>query len=150
MTNFRVQNLRFKSQPIALHPIGYVERDEGDAGLSGEELRARPIRIVLDPALADGLMGLGPGSDVVVFFYFHQSTGYKLQLHPRGDPNRPLRGVFATRSPRRPNPIGMTTVRVRRVDGHVLEIVGLDALDGSPVLDIKPYAQPFDAPYSDA
>jgi tRNA-Thr(GGU) m(6)t(6)A37 methyltransferase TsaA len=148
MTNLRLQNLRFKSQPITLHPIGHVERDEGDAELSGEELRARPIRIVLDPALADGLMGLGPGSDVVVLFYFHQSTGYKLQLHPRGDPSRPLRGVFATCSPRRPNPIGMTTVRVRRIEGHVLEVVGLDALDGSPVLDIKVHASNFTAPYS--
>jgi tRNA-Thr(GGU) m(6)t(6)A37 methyltransferase TsaA len=148
MTNLRLQNLRFKSRPITLHPIGHVERDEGDAELSGEELRARPIRIVLDPALADGLMGLGPGSDVVVLFYFHQSTGYKLQLHPRGDPSRPLRGVFATCSPRRPNPIGMTTVRVRRIEGHVLEVVGLDALDGSPVLDIKVHASNFAAPYS--
>ncbi len=148
MKNLGLQNLQSKSQPITLHPIGHVERDEGDAGLSGEELRARPARIVIDPALTEGLMGLGPGSDVVVLFCFHRSTGYELQLHPRGDPGRPLRGVFATRSPRRPNPIGMTTVRVRRIEGHVLEVVGLDALDGSPVLDIKVHASNFAAPYS--
>lgn len=148
MADLRLQDPRFKSQLITLHPIGHVERDEGDAGLSGEELRARPARIVIDPALTEGLMGLGPGSDVVVLFYFHRSTGYELQLHPRGDPSRPLRGVFATCSPRRPNPIGMTTVRVRRIEGHVLEVVGLDAMDGSPVLDIKVHASNFAAPYS--
>ena len=130
-----------------LHPIGRVERDGGDQGLVGDALRARPARIVLDPALAEGLMGLEPGSDAVVLFYFHQSTGYDLQLHPRGDPSRPLRGVFSTRSQYRPNPIGLTVVRVQHVEDHVLEVVGLDALDGSPVLDIKTYASYFDAPY---
>jgi len=132
-----------------LHPIGHVERDEGDQGLLDDALRARPARIVLDPALAEGLVGLEPGSDAVVLFYFHQSTGYDLQLHPRGDPSRPLRGVFATRSQYRPNPIGLTVVRVQRVEDHVLEVVGLDALDGSPVLDIKPHASYFDGPYSE-
>ncbi len=129
---------------IILHPIGYVERDEEDKGLSGDGLRARPARIVLDPALTDGLLGLGPGSDIVVLYYFHRSVGYDLQVHPRGDPGQPLRGVFAVRSPRRPNPIAVTTVRVRRIEGNVLEVVGLDALDGSPVLDIKGYASLFD------
>ena len=125
-----------------------MERDGGDEGLSGDELRARPARIVLDPALTKGLLGLGPGSDVVVLFYFHRSTGYDLQVHPRGDPSRPLRGVFAVRSPRRPNPIAVTTVRVQRVEGNVLEVVGLDALDGSPVLDIKIHISSFDTPYT--
>ncbi|MBL7063299.1 MAG: tRNA (N6-threonylcarbamoyladenosine(37)-N6)-methyltransferase TrmO [Anaerolineae bacterium] len=142
------QNPKLRLQPITLHPIGYVERDGRDEELSGDELRARPARIVFDPALTDGLLGLEPGSDVVVLFYCHRSTGYDLQVHPRGDPGRPLRGVFAVRSPRRPNPIGVTTVRVQRVEGHVLEVVGLDALDGSPVLDVKGYSSFYDAPYS--
>jgi tRNA-Thr(GGU) m(6)t(6)A37 methyltransferase TsaA len=148
MTNFGSPIPESRLRPITLHPIGHVERDEGDQGLSFEELRARPARIVLDPALTDGLLGLGPGSDVVVLFWFHQSTGYDLQLHPRGDPSRPIRGVFATRSPRRPNPIAMTTARVRRIEGNVLEVDGLDALDGSPVLDIKVHAGVFDTPYT--
>jgi tRNA-Thr(GGU) m(6)t(6)A37 methyltransferase TsaA len=135
--------------PIVLHPIGRVERDEEDGGLSHDELQSRPARILLDPALADGLLGLEAGSDVVVLYYLHRSAGYDLHLHPRGDPDRPLRGVFVTRSPRRPNPIGVTTVRVRRVEGNVLEVVGLDALDGSPVLDIKPHTSSFDSPYAE-
>jgi len=125
-----------------------VERDAGDEGLSGDELRARPARILLDSSLADGLLGLEPGGDVVVLFYFHRSAGYNLHIHPRGDPSRQLRGLFATRSPRRPNPIGVTTVRVRRVEGNVLEVIGLDALDGSPVLDIKIHTSSFDLPYT--
>jgi tRNA-Thr(GGU) m(6)t(6)A37 methyltransferase TsaA len=124
-------------EPIVLHPIGRVERDAADAGLSGDDLRARPCRIRLDPALQDGLMGLEPGSDILVLFWCHQVTGYRLQLHPRGDKTRPLRGVFATRSQYRPNPIAATVARVLRVEGAVIEVTGLDAFDGSPVLDIK-------------
>jgi len=134
-------------RPITFHPIAHVERDEADRGLSFEELRTQPARIVLNPELTDGLLGLEPGSDVVVIFCFHRSAGYELQLHPRGDPSRPLRGVFATRSPRRPNPIAVTSATIRRVEGNVLEVVGLDALDGSPVLDIKVHAEVFDHPY---
>jgi len=136
------------SQVITFHPIGRVERDEGGRGSSPESLSARPARILLDPSLTDGLLGLEPGSDVVVLYYLHCSTGYELQVHPRGNPDRPLRGVFATRSPRRPNPIGVTTARVRRIEGNVIEVVGLDALDGSPVLDLKPYSSFFDSPYT--
>ena len=83
-----------------------------------------------------------------MLFYCHRASGYDLQVHPRGDPGQPLRGVFAVRSPCRPNPIGVTTARVRRVEGNVLEVIGLDALDGSPVLDIKGYASSYDTPYT--
>lgn len=136
------------SDSVTFHPIGCVERDAGDEGLSHDDLRARPARILLDPALSDGLLGLEPGSDVVVLYHFHRSSGYDLRVHPQGDPSRPLRGVFAVRSPRRPNAIGVTTVRVLRVAGNVLEVVGLDALDGSPVLDIKSYSSSFDSLYT--
>lgn len=147
MMNPNTNHQLSKYPPVTLRPIGYVKRDESDDALSGDELRARPARIVLDPALTDGLMGLGPGSDVVVLFCFDRSAGFDLQLHPRGDPNRELRGVFATRSPRRPNPIASTTVRILSVEANVLEVVGLDALDSSPVLDIKVHSSYFDAPY---
>lgn len=120
-----------------MQPIGVVERDAADDGLSGDDLRARPSRIRLDPALRDGLMGLEPGSDILVLFWCHQAHGYRLQLHPRGDESQPLRGVFATRSQYRPNPIAATVARVLRVEGEVIEVTGLDAFDGSPVLDIK-------------
>ena len=148
MKNSKSLTPKPRSQPISFQPIGHVKRDAGDDGLPFEELRARPARIVLDPALTGGLLGLEPGSDVVVIYCFHRSTDYELQIHPRGDPSRPLRGVFATRSPSRPNPIAMTSARIERIADNVLEVVGLDALDGSPVLDIKVHASYFDGPYT--
>jgi L-fuculose-phosphate aldolase len=132
---------------IECHPIGYVERDDGGEERSGRALRRQPVRVVLDPPLTDGLLGLEPGSDVLVLCYFDRASRDVLQVHPRGDKSRPLRGVFTTRSPVRPNPIAVTSARVLRVEEHVLTLVGLDALDGTPVLDIKSHAEAFDTPY---
>jgi len=134
-------------ETITLRPIGRVERDAASVGLSLDDLRTCPARILLRPDLIPGLLGLEPGSGIVVLYYLHRSTGYALQVHPQGDRSRSLRGVFATRSPRRPNPIGVTSARVRRITGNVIEVVGLDALDGSPVLDIKSHSASFDSPY---
>jgi tRNA-Thr(GGU) m(6)t(6)A37 methyltransferase TsaA len=130
---------------IAFTPIGHVESQFQDYAPS-EEMRQQPSRIVLRPELAPGLMGLEPGQHILVLFHFHRAQGYELQLHPRHDPARPLRGVFATRSQYRPNGIGATVARILALEGNVLTVAGLDAQDGSPVLDIKPYAAGFDAP----
>jgi tRNA (Thr-GGU) A37 N-methylase len=70
-------------------------------------------------------------------FYFHRSAGYELSQHPRGDRTRPKRGVFTLRSPRRPNPIGVTVVDLLGVEGNVLRVRGLDACNGTPILDLK-------------
>jgi L-fuculose-phosphate aldolase len=136
-----------KSQEIALSAIGYVRRDERDERLKGLELRARPARVVLNRAVTDGLLGLEPGDDIIVLCYFHRAQRDVLQVHPRGDLDNPLRGVFATRSPARPNPIAVTSARVQHIDENVLQVVGLDALDGTPVVDVKSYAEAFDTPY---
>ena len=84
------------------------------------------------------MQGLDVGQQIMVIYYFHRSEGYDLLQHPRGDQSRPKRGVFALRSPRRPNPIGVTVVELVGIDGNVLRVCGLDAIDGSPVLDLKP------------
>ncbi|NDJ62187.1 MAG: SAM-dependent methyltransferase, partial [Chloroflexi bacterium] len=84
-----------------------------------------------------------------VIFYLHQARfnpEVDMQRHPQDDPDQPLRGVFALRTNYRPNAIGMTTVRLLRVDDNVLTVQGLDALDGTPILDIKPHVPRFDAP----
>jgi tRNA-Thr(GGU) m(6)t(6)A37 methyltransferase TsaA len=122
---------------IVFHPIGRVE-NSFDELAKPEEIRAVRSRIILNPDLAPGLVGLEPGEQIMVVFFFHRSAGYDLQQHPRGDTNRPLRGVFALRSPRRPNPIGVSLVRLIAQRGNVLEVDGLDAINGTPVLDIKP------------
>ncbi len=99
-------------------------------------------RIILTPRYARALDGIESFSHIVVLFWLHKIKGRErdiLKVHPRRDDSIPLTGVFATRSPVRPNPIGMTTVRLIKKEGHMLTVKGLDALDGTPVLDIKPY-----------
>jgi tRNA-Thr(GGU) m(6)t(6)A37 methyltransferase TsaA len=134
-----------QEEAIPFTPIGHVEGVFRDYAPS-EEMRRHYSRIVLRPELAPGLMGLAPGQHILVLFHFHRAQGYELQLHPRHDPAQPLRGVFATRSQYRPNGIGATVALIVGVEGNVVTVTGLDAQDGSPVLDIKPYAEGFDAP----
>ena len=124
------------SDTIHMRPIGYVE-SPFDEPADPDTIRSGESRIVLDPSLVEGLIGLEPGQQIVVLFCFHRSDGFELLQHPRGDRNRPERGVFALRSPRRPNPIGMTEVEIIEISDNTLRVRGLDAINGSPVLDIK-------------
>ncbi len=124
-------------ESIAYSAIGHVESDF-DEPAAPAEMRATESRIVLDPAVVEGLTGLEPGRQAMVVFHFHRSQGYDLYQHPQGDESRPRRGVFALRSPRRPNPIGVTVVDLVAIQGNVLRVRGLDALNGTPVLDLKP------------
>lgn len=124
-------------QPVAFRPIGYVENDFDEPAAS-DQIRAAESQIILAPALVEGLQGLEVSQQIVVIFHFHRSDGYALRQHPRGDESRPVRGVFALRSPRRPNPIGVTVVDLLAVEGNVLRVRGLDAINGTPVLDLKP------------
>jgi tRNA-Thr(GGU) m(6)t(6)A37 methyltransferase TsaA len=124
-------------ESVAYRAIGHVENDF-DEPAAAAKIRSTESRIVLDPALTEGLRGLEPRQRVMVVFYFHRSQGYDLCQHPQGDKSRPRRGVFALRSPRRPNPIGVTVVDLVAVEGNVLRVRGLDAIDGTPVLDLKP------------
>jgi len=122
---------------IVYEPIGHVVNAFREA-TDVEVMRASESEIVIAPELAPGLTGLTPGQRLLVVFHFHRSRGFTLLQHPRGDRSRPQRGVFALRSPRRPNPIGVSVVELVAVAGNVLRVRGLDALDGTPVLDIKP------------
>jgi len=145
-----ISEANFVAEPITLTSIGYVSRDE--VGPSGADkiaaLRAETVRLMLDPRFVDALLGVEAGADLVLLTYFHLASHDVLQVHPRGDRARPLRGIFSTRSPARPNPIGLVTVRVVRIEGNVVWVRGLDALDGTPILDIKSYARGFDEPYT--
>lgn len=124
-------------QVISFRVIGRVE-NKFDQSNALDQIRSSEARIVLDPLLVDGLKGLEPGQQIMVLFYFHLSDGYDLLQHPRGNRSRPKRGVFALRSPRRPNPIGVTVAELVDIEGNVLTVRGLDAIDGTPVLDLKP------------
>ncbi len=124
-------------QPAAFTPIGVVENDF-DERTPAPLIRAEPSRIVLRPDLVEGLTGMEPGQSVLVLFHFDRIDDFDLLQHPRGDYNHPKRGVFTLRSPRRPNPIGATVVELLDIDENVLTVRGLDALNGTPVLDLKP------------
>jgi tRNA-Thr(GGU) m(6)t(6)A37 methyltransferase TsaA len=122
---------------IQFHAIGHVENTVNEP-VAPDLIRAVESRIVLDPELVPGLSGLEPGQPLMVIFYFHRSQGYQLLQHPRGDASRPARGVFALRSPRRPNPIGVTRCELVAIEGNSLRVNRLDAINGTPVLDLKP------------
>ncbi|MBW1923334.1 MAG: tRNA (N6-threonylcarbamoyladenosine(37)-N6)-methyltransferase TrmO [Deltaproteobacteria bacterium] len=122
--------------PYQVRPVGIIRQEV-----------ARTTIEVFD-AYADALMGLEDFSHLVLLAWFHgtdtRSRRKILQVHPRGDPRNPLRGVFATRSPARPNPIGMWICRLLKMDGNRLLVEKLDAFDGTPVLDIKPCTEILD------
>ncbi len=123
---------------IVLKPIGFVQNDA-----VGDEVkdRSRLSKIVLKDNLTSALDGIDGFSHVFVLFWLHETVDKereKLVVHPRGRADMPLVGVFAARSRFRPNPIGLTLCELVNVDGNVLTVRGLDAFDGTPVLDLKP------------
>jgi tRNA-Thr(GGU) m(6)t(6)A37 methyltransferase TsaA len=124
-------------EPIVYVAIGHVE-NEFDQPVTPNQIQTAESRIILDSALSDGVIGLTPGQHILVIFHLHRSKGFVLLQHPQGDTSLPERGVFALRSPQRPNPIGVTEVEIVSIHGNELCVRGLDALNGTPVLDIKP------------
>jgi len=92
----------------------------------------------LTPQAAKGITGIKAGDELIVLTWLHLAERDVLQVHPRGDPNRPLTGVFATRSPDRPNPIGLHRVSVLEVEEGKLRVAPLEAINGTPIVDIKP------------
>ena len=129
-----------KSLPVSfsIEPIGIV-RSEVEKTYLPEYFHGRTCYIEIYPEFEEALDGIEHEEFILVLFYFHKSEGYPLKVHPRGDPERPLRGVFATCSPKRPNFIGVTRCRLINRRGIFLEVKDLDALNGTPIIDIKPY-----------
>ena len=123
-----------------LRPIGFVRselRSRGDAPRQAFE-GAPPARVEVLPEYRDLLDGIAAGDDVLVLTWLHQSDRTARRTHPRGDLSLPLAGIFATRSPDRPNPIGLHRVTVTTMSEGTLEVGALEAIDGTPVVDIKP------------
>lgn len=102
--------------------------------------------IVVDSSLSEALDNLDEFSHIIVIYWIHLSRRpAPTKVRPRGNPEHALMGVFATRSPSRPNPIGKATVRLLQRQGNILKVKGLDAIDGTPVIDIKPYIPGYDS-----
>lgn len=150
-------------EAFVVRPVGFVrsavkkpEEAPKQGALSGTE-----AEIVVDPAYAPALEGLErrvrPAGEVateegtphksgkiVVLCWMHEAERARLKVHPRGQEDRPERGVFSTRSPHRPNPVSLHTVDLLEVRGNVLRVRGMDAIDGTPVIDIKPHSPELD------
>ena len=128
------------STVYTIEPIGIVRsaltRLE-DAPMQGDE-GAPEAWLELTPSAAQGLAGIKAGDQLLVLTWLHLAQRDVLQVHPRGDINRPLTGVFATRSPDRPNPVGLHRVSVLEVAEQNLRVAPLEAIDGTPIVDIKP------------
>ena len=129
-----------RSRSVQLHPIGMIQsrlRERSKAPKQGSE-GAPDAWIEVSPAVAEALQGLSVGDEIIVLTWLHRARRKALRVHPRSDESRPLTGVFATRSPDRPNPIGLHHVIVRRITKNSLRVGPIEAIDGTPVLDIKP------------
>ena len=126
---------RFAIEPVAV--IRSVLTRLEDAPMQGYE-GAPDAWVEVEPAFVDALDGLGVGDQIVLLTWFHLADRDVLKVHPRSDPSRPLAGVFATRSPDRANPIGLHRVTVLAIEGGRLHVQPLEAIDGTPVIDIKP------------
>ena len=125
---------------MELSPIGVVESpltDPATAPKQGREGAPEAV-LVIQPEVAEGLDGIAPGDEVIVLTWLDRADRGVLRVHPRDDPANPERGVFSTRSADRPNPIGLHVVEVVEIDGTRLRVRNLEAVDGTPVLDLKP------------
>ncbi len=124
------------SEVIQMVPVGYVENDYLEP-VYNEEVYNKVSKIVLKEEFIDGLYRIEDFEKLYILFYFSKSKGYELIHRRRYDGE--MSGIFASRSPYRPNKIGLTVVELLKVEGNVLHVKGLDAINGTPVLDIKPY-----------
>ena len=121
-------------------PIGMVESpltDRGSSPKQGHE-GSPDAWLVFEPAVLEGLQGIRPGDEVIVLTWLDRAHRDVLRVHPRDDVANPMQGVFNTRSPDRPNPVGLHPVEVASIDGPRVGVRNLEALDGTPIIDVKP------------
>jgi tRNA-Thr(GGU) m(6)t(6)A37 methyltransferase TsaA len=137
--NLTIKGITYKPIGTIHSPFKEIEgtpiQPTGAKGIAGT--------VEIDPEYSDGLKDIEGFSHIILIYHFHLSEGYLLKVKPFLDDN--LHGVFTTRAPRRPNPIGMSVVKLISVDDCILHIEDVDIVDGTPLLDIKPYVPEFDA-----
>lgn len=129
---FTINSIGVVRSPLTDLEIAPRQGDEG----------APDAWLELAPHLSGGLLGMRVGDELIVLTWLHQSRRDVVQVHPRGDETRPLTGVFATRSPHRPNPIGHHHVVVKAIEENRIEVGPLEVIDGTPLVDIKPVLGP--------
>ena len=130
---------------INLQPIGIVKNNITE--LKGRNRKEIVSEIIINKDLIEALHKIDDFSHIIVIYWMHKlppSQRSVIKVHPRGNKDLPLVGVFASRSPARPNPLGITTVKLLERRDNILKVSGLDAINGTPVLDIKPYLPDHD------
>jgi tRNA-Thr(GGU) m(6)t(6)A37 methyltransferase TsaA len=131
----------FQVAPIGWVASSLVDRDtaprQGDEG-------APDASLIFSPAVQAAIADFQVGEEILVLTWLHRARRDVLVTHPRGDLNRPALGVFSTRSPDRPNPIGLHRVQILHIDGSTVQVRNLEALDGTPIVDVKPVLGPLD------
>jgi tRNA-Thr(GGU) m(6)t(6)A37 methyltransferase TsaA len=143
----RLEREYVPERELGISPIGIIRTPFNE--IRGMPIQPRgaggaPGRVEVKPEYCQGLRDVGGFSHLILIYQFHRSEGYSLLVRPFLDDA--YRGVFATRAPRRPNPIGLSVVELVRVEGCTLHVRGIDVLDGTPLLDIKPFVPEFDSP----
>ncbi len=128
MTTFELRAIGVVESPLTEAALAPRQADEG----------APPAWLVFEPDVLEGLRSLGPGDEILLVTWLDRARRDVLSVHPRGDASRPEEGVFSTRSPHRPNPIGLHRVVITTVHGRRVQVRSLEALDGTPIIDIKP------------
>jgi tRNA-Thr(GGU) m(6)t(6)A37 methyltransferase TsaA len=134
MAKVQYESIGVVHSPFA-EPKGTPIQPKGGKGITGT--------VEVSPQYVKGLKDLDGFSHIILVYHFHQSEGYSLRVKPYMDDKE--HGVFATRAPSRPNPIGVSVVRLEKIEGNVLHVRDVDIIDGTPLLDIKPYVPEFDA-----
>ena len=132
---------------INLTPIGFVKNAVTEP--QGEDWQTIISEIIVNEDMNEALSGIDEFSNIIVIYWMHKTPASQRSIkkvHPKRNLNLPLVGVFATRSPARPNPIGIATVKLLECRDNILKVIGLDAIDGTPVLDIKPHIPGSDSP----
>jgi len=129
-----------KPSGFEVEPIGRIESTLTDRSAAPRQADegAPPAWLVFEPSVAEGLRTLRVGDAIILVTWLDRARRDVLSVHPRGDTSRPEEGVFNTRSPDRPNPIGLHTVEITAIEGPRLRVRHLEALDGTPILDVKP------------
>ena len=140
--------MKIKKRSLLLRPIGRVHSHIKETWQAPRQGRREWIHAQLEifQEFMEAIEDVHEGDTLWILLWFQEADRELLKVHPRGDLSKPLKGVFSTRSPSRPNPIALSLVDVMEVSGNCLKVRGLDAVDGTPVIDIKPYSEENDQP----
>ncbi|MBN2238536.1 MAG: tRNA (N6-threonylcarbamoyladenosine(37)-N6)-methyltransferase TrmO [Dehalococcoidales bacterium] len=135
-----------QNEELIIKPVGYVRSPVKESPVEDNWWQDLVSEIVIDESLVDALDQIDYFTYLVILYWIHKRDRMHiaLRINPKGRMDIPMRGIFSTRTPDRINPIGMTAVRLLKCEGNVLTVQGLDALDGSPVIDIKPWNTGYD------